>query len=112
MHPRLSGLKVFWPGVETCLRLGLVGILFVVVFLPLAWGYRQHTQAEAWHDLACRYRLKEALRDRLVTSADLSGPPCVRLAELGLELEPPTLLPRPRASAPDPGVWPAASVSE
>ena len=103
---------MFWPGVETCLRLGLVGILLVVVFLPVAWGYRQHTQAEAWHDLACRYRLKEALRDRLVTSADLGGPPCARLAELGLELEPPRPLPRARPSGLDHRVWPAASVSE
>jgi hypothetical protein len=112
MPPRLSGLKVFRPGVEMCLRLGLVAVLLVVVFLPVAWGYRQHTQAEVWHDLACRYRLKEALRERLVTPADLHGRACARLAELGLELARPSLLPGARASAADPGVWPAASVSE
>lgn len=111
MPPRLSGFKVFWPGVETALKLGLTVVLLVVVFLPLAWGYRQHADAQAWRDVACTYRLKEALRDRLITAADLNGRPCARLAQLGLGLERPSDLPRARVPG-DHGVWPSASVSE
>ena len=112
MPPRLSGFKVFWPGVEFCLKITLAVVLLVVVFWPVAWGYRQHAEAQVWRDLACTYRLKEALRERLISPADLNGRPCARLAELGLRLEPPILLPGARASALDLGVWPAASVSD
>jgi hypothetical protein len=102
MPPRLSGLKVFWPGVEICLRIGLALVMVMVVVLPLAWGYRQHAEAELWRDVACAYRLKEALRERLISPADLGGRPCARLDELGLRFEP----------SPAFRVWPAASVSE
>jgi len=112
MPPRLSGFKVFRPGVETCLKIGLAVMLLMVVFLPLAWGYRQHAEAQVWRDIACTYRLKEALRERLISAADLNGRPCARLAQLGLRLERPILFPGARASAFDHGVWPAASVSE
>jgi hypothetical protein len=93
MPPRLSGLKVFWPGVEICLRIALVLVLIIVVSLPLAWGYRQHAEAELWREVACAYRLKEALRERLVSPADLGGRPCARLDELGLQFEPPAAFP-------------------
>jgi hypothetical protein len=112
MPPRLSGFKIFRPGVEVCLKISLAGVMLMVVFLPLAWGYRQHAEAQVWRDIACTYRLKEALRQRLVSAADLNGRPCVRLSELGLRLERPVLSPGARASAFDYGVWPAASVSE
>ena len=103
MPPRLSGFKVFWPGVEICLKIGLALMTAMAVLLPLAWGYRQHTQAELWRDVACTYRLKEALRDRLITAADLAGRPCARLDDLGLGLQLSPTLPA--------AVWPSASVS-
>ena len=99
MPARLSGLKIFRPGVEICLKIGLALVMVVVVILPLAWGYRQHAEAELWRDVACTYRLKEALRERLISQADLGGRPCARLDELGLRFEPPV-------------AWPSASVSE
>ena len=95
---------MFWPGVEICLKIGLALVTLMVIVLPLAWGYRQHAAAELWRDVACAYRLKEALRERLISSADLGGRPCARLNELGLGFEPSPAFPV--------GVWPAASVSE
>ena len=112
MPPRLRGFKVFRPGVEACLKTGLAVVILMVIILPLAWGYRQHAEAEVWRDIACTYRLKEALRERLVSAADLNGRPCARLAQLGLRLERPALFSGARASALDAGVWPAAFVSE
>jgi hypothetical protein len=103
MAPRLTGLKIFWPGVETGLRLGLALAFLVAVFLPLAWAHRQHARAEGWREVACSYRLKEALRDRRVTAADLRGRPCMRLEALGFTLEP--------SPAGAEAAWPAASVS-
>jgi len=111
MQPRLSGLKVFWPGVELCLKIGLAVLMIVVVVLPLAWGYRQHAEAEQWREVACAYRLKEALRDRRIAHADLNGRPCARLDELGLQFEPAAAFPA-GATTLGHGVWPSASVSE
>ena len=111
MNSRLSGFKVFWPGVEICLKLGLALVMIMVVVLPLAWGYRQHAEAELWRDVACAYRLKEALRERLISPADLGGRACARLDELGLRLEPPAAFPA-RAAPQRHGVRPAATVSQ
>jgi hypothetical protein len=105
MPPRLSGFKIFRPGVEACLKTALAIVILSAVLFPLAWAYRQRADAQVWREVACTYRLKEALRDRRVTTADLGGRPCARLAELGLELEQPTF------SAVRSG-WPAASVSD
>jgi hypothetical protein len=104
MPPRLSGFKVFWPGVEIGLKIGLALVTLVVIVVPLAWGYRQHAEAELWRDVACTYRLKEALRERLISPADVAGRPCARLDQLGLRFEPSPAFPA--------GVWPSASVSE
>jgi hypothetical protein len=104
-------LKVFWPGVEMCLKTGLALVLIMVVVLPLAWGYRQHAEAELWREVACAYRLKEALRERLIGHAELGGRPCVRLAELGLRFEPAAAFPA-RATTLGHRVWPSASVSD
>jgi hypothetical protein len=112
MPPRLSGLKVFRPDVELWLKLGLAVIMLTTVLMPVVWAYRQRAEAELWHEVACTYRLKEALRDRLVSPADLNGRPCARLVELGLRLERPTLFPGARTSLSDHAAWPAASVSE
>ncbi|HEX3176874.1 MAG TPA: hypothetical protein VHZ49_09365 [Methylomirabilota bacterium] len=112
MAPRLSGLKVFRPDVEAALKIGLAVMVLTAVLMPVVWAYRQHDEATVWHEVACTYRLKEALRDRLVTPADVTGRPCARLAELGLVLERPVLYPGARASVYDYAVWPSASVSE
>jgi len=112
MPPRLSGFKVFWPGVELCLKIGLALVVVMVVMLPLAWGYRQHAEAELWRDVACTYRLKEALRERLISPAHVGGRPCARLDELGLRFEPTPAFGRARAAAIRQSVWPSASVSE
>ena len=111
MPPRLSGLKVFRPDVEICLRVGLAVVVLTAVLMPVAWAYRQRAEAELWRDVACAYRLKEALRDRLITQADVGGRPCARLAELGLTIERPTLIQGARTSLSDHAPWPAASVS-
>ena len=111
MPPRLSGLKVFWPGVEIGLKIGLALMMIMAVVLPLAWGYRQHAEAELWREVACGYRLKEALRDRRIGHAELAGRPCARLDELGLRLEPAVAFPA-RAATLDHAGWPSASVSE
>jgi hypothetical protein len=103
MPQRLTGLKVFWPEVETCLRLGLAVVLLMGVFLPLAWSYRQHAEAELWHDVACAYRLQEALRDRVIAAGGRIDRPCERLARLGLSLAAPSR---------DDRLWPAASVHD
>jgi hypothetical protein len=112
MPSRLSGFKVFWPGVEICLKLGLALVMVMILVMPLAWGYRQHAEAELWRDVACAYRLKEALRERLISPGDLGGRPCVRLDELGLRFEPTPAFARTRAATIRHSVWPAASVSE
>jgi hypothetical protein len=112
MPSRLSGLKVFRPDVELCLRLGLAVVMLTAILMPVAWAYRQRAEAELWREVACSYRLKEALRERLVSPADLNGRPCARLVELGLELERPTLFPGARTSTMSPAAWPAASVSQ
>ena len=112
MPSRLSGFKIFWPGVEICLKLGVAVVMLMAVFLPLAWAHREHAEAQLWREVACTYRLKEALRERLITATDLHGRPCARLTELGFRPERPALLDGARASTRDYGVWPAASVSE
>ena len=112
MPPRLSGLKIFRPRVEVCLKVTLGVAMLMAVFLPLAWGYRQHADAQAWREIVCAYRLKEVLRHRLTSAADLSRRPCARLAELGLGLDRPFVLSGTRASPVDDRLWPSASVSD
>ena len=86
-NARVTGFKVFRPGVETALKTLAVVALLALVLLPLAWGYQQRSEARAWREIACAYRLREALSDgRLLTPADLRGDPCARLSELGLQL--------------------------
>jgi hypothetical protein len=82
---RVRGFKIFHPEVEAVLKaLATVAVLTVMVLL-VAWGYQQRSEARVWREIACAYRLKEALSDgRLVTDADLGTDPCVRLDELGL----------------------------
>lgn len=84
---RVTGLKVFRPGVEAALKTLAVIALLTLVVLPLAWGYHHRNEARAWREIACAYRLKEALSDgRLLTAADLRGDACERLDDLGLQM--------------------------
>jgi hypothetical protein len=86
-NARVTGFKVFRPGVEVVLRTLAVGALLALLVLPSVWGYQQRSEARAWREIACTYRLKEALSDgRLLTPADVRGDPCARLSELGLQL--------------------------
>jgi hypothetical protein len=83
----MRGFKIFHPEVEAVLKaLAAIAVLTVIVLL-VAWGHRQRDEARAWREIACAYRLKEALGDgRLATAADLRGYPCERLDDLGLRL--------------------------
>lgn len=82
---RVRGFKVFRPEVEAALKILAVVALLTLLVLPLAWGYQQRNEARAWREIACAYRLKEALSDgRLATAADLRSDPCARLDDLGL----------------------------
>jgi hypothetical protein len=84
---RVTGLKIFRPEVEAFLKAIAVIALGTLLVLPLAWGYRQRNEARAWREIACAYRLKEALSDgRLLRAADQRVDPCERLADLGLQL--------------------------
>ncbi len=84
---RVKGFKVFRPEVEAVLKTLAVVALLTLLVLPLAWGYQQRNEARAWREIACAYRLKEALGDgRLETVADRRGDPCERLEDLGLRL--------------------------
>ncbi len=84
---RVTGFKVFRPEVEAALKTFAAIALLTLVVLPLAWGYHHRNEARAWREIACAYRLKEALSDgRLLTPADLRGNPCERLSDLGLQL--------------------------
>ena len=82
---RVKGFKVFHPEVEAVLKaLGVVALLTLIVLL-VSWGHQQRGEARAWREIACAYRLKEALDDgRLATAADLRSDPCERLEDLGL----------------------------
>lgn len=84
---RVTGFKIFRPEVETVLKTLGAMVLLTLLVLPLAWGYHQRSEARAWREIACAYRLKEALSDgRLMTAADLRSDPCERLDDLGLRL--------------------------
>lgn len=84
---RLKGLKIFRPEVESVVRVVCLIATLSMVVLPAAWGYQQRAEARAWREMACTYRLREALNDgRLVTPADAAANPCERLDHLGLQL--------------------------
>jgi hypothetical protein len=84
---RVTGLKIFRPEVESVVRIVGVIATLAMVMLPAAWGYQQRAEARAWREMACSYRLREALSDgRLVTPSDLASSPCDRLDHLGVQL--------------------------
>jgi len=71
-NARVTGFKVFRPGVEAALKTLAVAALLALLVLPLAWGYQQRTRRASGARIACTYRLKEALSDgRLLTPADV-----------------------------------------
>lgn len=81
----------FRPEVEVLLR-GAAAIAFLTALvLPLAWGYHQRRQAQAWRQVACEYRLREAVRMSRFLAFDNADDACERLARLGLELDGPPL---------------------
>jgi hypothetical protein len=84
---RLTGLKILRPEVESVVRIAGVVVTLSMLVLPAAWGYQQRAEARAWREMACTYRLREALNEgRMVTPADLAANPCDRLDHLGLQL--------------------------
>jgi len=79
--------RFFRSEVEVLLR-GAAAIAFLTaLILPLAWGYQQHRQADAWRRIACEYRLREAVRVSPFLASDDAGDACERLARLGLDLD-------------------------
>lgn len=81
----------FRPEVEALLH-GAAAIAFLAALvLPLAWGYQQRRQADAWRRVACEYRLREAMRLSPFLAFDDAEDACERLARLGLDLDAPPL---------------------
>jgi hypothetical protein len=84
---RLTGLKALLPEVEATVRAVAAIFMLTLVVLPMAWGYQQRAEARQWREMACSYRLRQALTDaRLLTASDERGNPCTRLDDLGLRL--------------------------
>jgi hypothetical protein len=58
--------------------------------LPLSWGYEQRQKARTWQNIACAYRMKEAVRRApFLAGAESVRDPCGTIARLGLELDGP-----------------------
>lgn len=81
-------MRFFRPEVERALRV-LGGLLLLgLILLPMAWGYEQRKQAQAWQTVACSYRMREVTRRTPVVAAvDYARNPCVTLERLGLDLD-------------------------
>ena len=81
-------MRFFISEVEIALKtLGII-VLIGVIVLPMAWGYEQRKQAQAWQSVACSYRMREVTRRTPVVAAvDYGRNPCVTLERLGLDLD-------------------------
>ena len=81
-------MRFFRPEVERALKL-LGGLLLLgLILLPMAWGYEQRKQAQAWQSVACSYRMREVTRRTPVVAAvDYAQNPCMTLQRLGLDLD-------------------------
>ena len=78
----------FRSEIETVLK--MLGILTLIglIILPMAWGYEQRKQAQAWQSVACSYRMREVTRRTPVVAAvDYAQNPCMTLQRLGLDLD-------------------------
>ena len=81
-------MRFFISEVEIALKtLGII-VLIGFIVLPMAWGYEQRKQAQAWQSVACSYRMREVTRRTPVVAAvDYARNPCVTLERLGLDLD-------------------------
>jgi hypothetical protein len=81
-------MRFFRSEIETVLK--MLGILTLIglIILPMAWGYEQRKQAQAWQSVACSYRMREVTRRTPVVAAvDYAQNPCMTLQRLGLDLD-------------------------
>ena len=86
-NTRLTGLKALVPEVEATVRAVAAIFMLMLVVLPVAWGYQQRAEARQWREMACSYRLRQAMSDaRLLAANDARTNPCTRLDDLGLRL--------------------------
>ena len=79
-------MRFFRSEIESVLK--MLGILTLIglIILPMAWGYEQRKQAQAWQSLACSYRMREVTRRTPVVAAvDYAQNPCLALERLGLD---------------------------
>jgi len=83
-------MRFFKPGIELTFKsVGLI-VLVSLVTLPLSWAYEQRQKARTWQNIACAYRIKEAVRRApILAGADYVRDPCGTVARLGLELDMP-----------------------
>ena len=81
-------MRFFRPEIETTLKMVGVMTLIGLIVLPMAWGYEQRKQAQAWQSVACSYRMREVTRRTPVVAAvDYAQNPCITLQRLGLDLD-------------------------
>ena len=81
-------MRFFRSEIEIVIK--MLGILTLVglILLPMAWGYEQRKQAQAWQSVACSYRMREVTRRTPVVAAvDHAQNPCLTLQRLGLDLD-------------------------
>ena len=81
-------MRFFRSEIEMVLKmLGILALVGLIV-LPMAWGYEQRKQAQAWQTVACSYRMREVTRRTPVVAAvDYAQNPCMTLERLGLDLD-------------------------
>ena len=83
-------MRFFRPEIETTLKMLGVMTLIGLIVLPMAWGYEQRKQAKTWQNVACVYRIKEAVRRTpIIATVDYGQDACSTVARLGLDLDPP-----------------------
>lgn len=85
--PALGEMRFFRPEVQRIINVVVIGTVVGLVALPVTWGYRQRQEARAWHETACAYRLREAVRRTNFMLAVQDGEEaCATLARLGLDI--------------------------
>jgi hypothetical protein len=88
--PALGGMRFFKPEVQRIINVVVIGTVVGAFALPVAWGYRQRQEARTWHETACAYRLREAVRRTNFMLAVKNGEEaCATLARLGLDVAAP-----------------------
>jgi hypothetical protein len=80
-------MRFFRPEVQRIINVVVIGTMVGAFVLPVTWGYRQQQQARTWHETACAYRLREAVRRTNFMLAVKGGEDaCATLARLGLDV--------------------------